>query len=136
MTPFLPPLRLTGARILRDGTMQRRSIAFARGRITKGPLPEVALPGCLVLPGIVDLHMALPEAPGPSSLALLERRLAAAGVTSSWLAMPCTGDGRVEACLSALAARGAGVDLFVAEHDKPSDVNRFASRSIDSIRNL
>ena len=34
------------------------------------------------------------------------------------------------------ALRGAGVDLFVAEHDKPSDVNRFASRSIDSIRNL
>ena len=32
------------------------------------------------------------------------------------------------------ALRGIGVDLFVAEHDKPSDVTRFASRSIASIR--
>ncbi len=34
------------------------------------------------------------------------------------------------------ALRGAGVDLFVAEHDKPSDFDRFAARSIDSIRKL
>jgi sugar phosphate isomerase/epimerase len=34
------------------------------------------------------------------------------------------------------ALRGAGVDLFVAEHDKPSDVDRFASRTIASIRSF
>ncbi len=32
------------------------------------------------------------------------------------------------------ALRGAGVDLFVMEHDKPSDFNRFASRSIEAYR--
>ncbi|MCJ7872326.1 sugar phosphate isomerase/epimerase [Phaeobacter sp. J2-8] len=34
------------------------------------------------------------------------------------------------------ALRGAGVDLFVMEHDKPSDVKRFATRSIETFRNL
>lgn len=34
------------------------------------------------------------------------------------------------------ALRGAGVDLFVAEHDKPNDVNRFAERSIETIKGL
>ena len=37
MTRFLPPLRLVGATILRDGAMQSRSIAIADGRITRGP---------------------------------------------------------------------------------------------------
>ncbi|MBN9672617.1 sugar phosphate isomerase/epimerase family protein [Roseibium aggregatum] len=32
------------------------------------------------------------------------------------------------------ALRGAGVDLFVMEHDKPSDFTRFATRSIDAFR--
>lgn len=32
------------------------------------------------------------------------------------------------------ALRGAGVDLFIAEHDKPSDTARFAQRSIDAIK--
>ena len=32
--PFLPPLRLTGAQILRVGEMQARSVALAEGRIT------------------------------------------------------------------------------------------------------
>ncbi|WGW05568.1 sugar phosphate isomerase/epimerase family protein [Tropicibacter oceani] len=32
------------------------------------------------------------------------------------------------------ALRGAGVDLFVMEHDKPSDATRFARRSIDAFR--
>lgn len=34
------------------------------------------------------------------------------------------------------ALKGAGVDLFVAEHDKPSAMSRFAARSIDAIRRL
>ena len=32
------------------------------------------------------------------------------------------------------ALREIGVDLFVMEHDKPSDFERFASRSIDAFR--
>ncbi|PVB62218.1 sugar phosphate isomerase/epimerase [Labrenzia sp. 011] len=32
------------------------------------------------------------------------------------------------------ALRGAGVDLFVMEHDKPSDYDRFARRSIEAFR--
>ncbi|MFD1807735.1 hypothetical protein ACFSHQ_04910 [Gemmobacter lanyuensis] len=56
MPSFLPPLRLTGAEILRDGELQRRSIGIAEGRITRGPLPEVNLSGYLILPGIIDLH--------------------------------------------------------------------------------
>lgn len=34
------------------------------------------------------------------------------------------------------ALRGAGVDLFVAEHDKPNDIDRFASRTIETIKGL
>ncbi|WP_425070257.1 sugar phosphate isomerase/epimerase family protein [Sagittula sp. S175] len=34
------------------------------------------------------------------------------------------------------ALRGAGVDLFVMEHDKPSDAQRFASRSIEAFKGL
>ena len=56
MPQTLPSLRLTGATILRDGALQDRSVAFAEGRITRGPLPEVDLTGYLVLPGIIDLH--------------------------------------------------------------------------------
>lgn len=33
------------------------------------------------------------------------------------------------------ALRGAGVDLFVMEHDKPADMRRFAARSIEAFRN-
>lgn len=32
------------------------------------------------------------------------------------------------------ALRGAGVELFVMEHDKPSDATRFATRSIEAFR--
>ncbi|MCO6384820.1 MAG: sugar phosphate isomerase/epimerase [Vannielia sp.] len=34
------------------------------------------------------------------------------------------------------ALRGAGVDLFVMEHDKPSDARRFAERSIAAVKEL
>lgn len=60
MTTILPPLRLTGALALRDGRLDRRSVALADGRFTTGPLPAVDLTGYLLLPGIVDLHAALP----------------------------------------------------------------------------
>ncbi|MFN5828595.1 MAG: hypothetical protein ACK446_16615 [Rhodobacterales bacterium] len=55
MSLALPPLRLTGATILRDGELQRRSLSLADGRLTRGPLPEVNLSGFYSLPGIIDL---------------------------------------------------------------------------------
>lgn len=104
MTPvFLPPLRLTGALVLRDGVLQERSIGLAGGRIARGPFPEVALPGCLILPGIVDLHAGKAEG------------AAAAGVTTAWVALDWTwadgaeACGRVEAAIARL--RRARVDL-------------------------
>lgn len=100
---LLPPLRLTGAQILRDGTMQHRSLAIAEGRITRGPLPEVDLTGYLLLPGIIDLHgdgferhMApRPSAPFPLSagLASFDREAAAHGVTTAYLAQGWSWEG-------------------------------------------
>ncbi|MHC0052597.1 alpha-D-ribose 1-methylphosphonate 5-triphosphate diphosphatase [Actibacterium sp. D379-3] len=96
MPHLLHPLRLTGATILRDGELQRRSLAIANGRITKGPLPEVDLSGYLILPGIIDLHGDAFErhvAPRPSApfelglgLAGTDRDAASNGVTTAWLA--------------------------------------------------
>jgi alpha-D-ribose 1-methylphosphonate 5-triphosphate diphosphatase len=104
MTPaLLPPLRLSGARVLRDGALRERSLGLAGGRIVRGPLPELALPGCLILPGIVDLHAGAAEG------------AAAAGVTTAWVAQDWTWEGgaralgQVEAAIARL--REAPVDL-------------------------
>ena len=118
MNSLLPPLRLTGAEILRDGEMQRRSIALADGKITRGPLPEVDLTGYWILPGIVDLHgdgferhMApRPSAPFPAlaGLASTDREAAAHGVTTAYLAQGWSWEGgprspdRAEALMAAL----------------------------------
>jgi len=93
---MLPPLRLTGATLLRDGELQQRSLAFENGRITYGPLPEVDMSGYLLLPGIVDLHgdaferhvAPRPSAPMPlgAALASTERDAAAHGVTTAYMA--------------------------------------------------
>ena len=103
MTNSLPQLRLTGAQILRDAELQRRSVSFAYGRITRGPLPEVDLTGYLVLPGIVDLHgdgferhMApRPSAPFPlaAGFASFDREAAAHGVTTPFLAQGWSWEG-------------------------------------------
>lgn len=77
----LPPIRLTGADVLRDGQLQCRSVAIAEGRITRGPLPEIDLSGYLVLPGLIDLHAGGPE-PEPTDLAA-----AGAGVTTACLTL-------------------------------------------------
>ncbi|WP_368184285.1 alpha-D-ribose 1-methylphosphonate 5-triphosphate diphosphatase [Aestuariibius sp. HNIBRBA575] len=92
----LPPLRLTGATILRDNELQDRSLAIADGRITKGSYRAVDLSGYYILPGIIDLHgdvidrhMA-PDATSPQSmmagLAGVDRDAAANGVTTAWVA--------------------------------------------------
>lgn len=89
MTQFLPPIRLVGAEVLRDGDMQARSVAIEDGVISKGPLPEVDLRGYLVLPGIIDLA-AGPLGPSVSdpvdTLRGLDRAAARCGVTTLWSA--------------------------------------------------
>jgi alpha-D-ribose 1-methylphosphonate 5-triphosphate diphosphatase len=100
---LLPPLRLTGAHILREGALQARSIAIADGKITRAPLPEVDLTGYLVLPGIIDLHgdgfehhMApRPTAPFPmaAGFASFDREAAAHGVTTAYLAQGWSWEG-------------------------------------------
>jgi len=99
----LPPLRLTGARVLRDGELQRRSLALAEGRIARGPLPEVDLTGYLILPGIIDLHgdgferhiTPRPSAPFPlaTGLASADRECAAHGVTTAFFAQGWSWEG-------------------------------------------
>lgn len=103
MAPILPPLRFTGATVLRDAQMQQRSVAIADGRITKGPLPEVDLTGYLILPGIIDLHGDAFErhiAPRPSApfalstgLHSTDREAAHNGVTTAWLAQSWSWEG-------------------------------------------
>ena len=64
------PLRLTGAKELKKGELQARSLAFGEGIITKAPPSEVDLSGYWILPGIVDLHGDAIErhlAPRPSA---------------------------------------------------------------------
>ncbi len=114
MNPFLPPMRLTGAEVLREGRMQYRSVALAEGRITRGPLPGIDLSGYLILPGIVDLrstaylrHVAA-AAPLAAGLAATDREAAASGVTTahlslgwSWEEGPCNPDA-AEALLAEL----------------------------------
>ncbi|MFY0620688.1 MAG: alpha-D-ribose 1-methylphosphonate 5-triphosphate diphosphatase [Pelagimonas sp.] len=89
-------LRLTGATVLRDGTLQNRSVAIEEGRISKGPLPEVDLRGYYILPGIIDLHgdaferhlAPRPSAPFPIRTALraTAHDAAANGITTAWMA--------------------------------------------------
>ena len=103
MTHFLPPMRLTGAEILRGGEMQRRSISIDLGRITQSCLPEVDLSGYLVLPGIIDLHCdgferhlaPRPTAPFPlqPGLASTDREAASHGVTTAYIAQGWSWEG-------------------------------------------
>lgn len=97
------PLRLIGASVLRDGEMQKRSVALAGGVISKGPLPEIDLSGYLILPGIIDLHgdaferhiAPRPSAPFPIATGLhaTDRDAAANGVTTAWLAQRWSWEG-------------------------------------------
>ncbi|APZ53887.1 alpha-D-ribose 1-methylphosphonate 5-triphosphate diphosphatase [Salipiger abyssi] len=120
MTVLLPPLRLTGATILRGGALQKRSLVVADGVITKGPLPEVDMSGYLILPGIIDLHgdaferhiAPRPSAPFPieAGLRSTDREAAAHGVTTAWLAQCWSWEGGMrgpdfaEAVMAALDA--------------------------------
>ena len=120
MAPHLPPFRMTGAHVLRDGEMQQRSVSVADGLMARGPFPEVDLSGYLILPGIIDLHgdgfehhMApRPTAPLPLAvgLASFDKEAAANGVTTAYLAQSWSWEGghrspdHAEFVLDALAA--------------------------------
>lgn len=100
---MLPPLRLTGAQILRDGALRREELSVEEGRFTHGMLPEIDLTGYLVLPGIIDLHgdaferhiAPRPSAPFPiaSGLKTTERDAASHGITTAWLAQSWSWEG-------------------------------------------
>lgn len=85
--PYLPPIRLTGATILREGELRQRSVAIARGRISKGPLPAVDLQGYLVLPGIVDMLFRPPRRGSAAGwLRACAQAAARHGITTAWVA--------------------------------------------------
>lgn len=122
--PTLPPLRLTGARVLLENALHQSDLCLADGVIIdKGPARELDLRGYLVLPGIVDLHgdgferhlSPRPSAPFDKRRALLSAasELAVNGVTTAWLAQSWSWEGgfrsgsATQELLSALeAARG------------------------------
>ena len=103
MNHTLPPLRLTGASVLRDKTLAQGALSLIEGRITDDPLPEIDLTGYYILPGIVDLHGDAFErhlAPRPTArfpirmgLASTDRDLASNGVTTAWLAQSWSWEG-------------------------------------------
>ncbi len=103
MDTCLPPLRLTGATVLRDGHLSDRTVAIADGQISAGPFPAVDLSGYYILPGIIDLHgdaferhiAPRPSAPFPIQTGLIgaDRDAAANGVTTAWLAQSWSWEG-------------------------------------------
>jgi alpha-D-ribose 1-methylphosphonate 5-triphosphate diphosphatase len=116
--PLLPPIRLTGARILRDGALHDTDLTLAEGRLSDDPAADVDLSGYLVLPGIVDLHgdgferhlSPRPTAPFEKAGALRSAaaELSANGVTTAWFAQSWSWEGgfragtEAEAILDAL----------------------------------
>lgn len=119
MSQPLAQLRLTGARVLRGGGLVAEELAIAEGVVQSeaaAALPELALDGHLVLPGIVDLHarwldtgQGWPARPLPPRVALNEacRQAARAGITTAQLSLGWSWEGGAsspEACLATLRA--------------------------------
>lgn len=126
---FLPPMRLTGAQVLRDGNLFHDAVGLVEGRLVDAALPEIDLRGYYVLPGIIDLHgdgferqmFPRPTAPFPigSALAATDREAAAHGVTTAYLAQSWSWEGglrgpdQAEALLAGLQGFDALTDLRV-----------------------
>lgn len=155
---LLPPIRLTGARVLRDGALHDTDLTVADGQIATGPAAEMDLRGWLVLPGIVDLHgdgferhlMPRPSAPFDKRRALgsAAAELAVNGVTTAWFAQSWSWEGgfrsgaAAQELLAALdAARGTLVpDVrvqirlethVIAEH--PQVLSAIARHAVDYV---
>jgi len=120
----LPPLRLTGATVLRDRELQDRTVAMADGRISGGPFPAIDLSGYYILPGIIDLHgdaferhaAPRPSAPFPweTGLRATDRDAASHGVTTAWMAHSWSWEGGMRSpdhCTRFMA----GLDAYRAE---------------------
>ncbi|MGI3184116.1 hypothetical protein [Nioella aestuarii] len=137
MSYHLPPIRLTGARILRNGQFQRRSIGITRGRLTTGPLPQVDLGGYLVLPGIVDLHADRVAPAKLRDLEAIKARLSREGVTTAWLAVPSDPAPLIDQVLTRLNAIRGGIDLrakLILAPDayfSPDHLRRLESQRLD-----
>jgi alpha-D-ribose 1-methylphosphonate 5-triphosphate diphosphatase len=97
-------LRLTGAKILRDGRIEAGEVSIAQGCLAgSAGEAEIDLRGFLVLPGIVDLHgdaferhiRPRPRTPFPLDQGLLatDREAAANGVSTAWLAQSWSWEG-------------------------------------------
>ena len=103
MPCFLPPTRLIGATVLRDGALHQTSLSLADGVLSDDPWATVDLTGFLILPGIIDLHgdgferhmsprpgAAFPMAAGFASY---DREAAAVGITTAYLAQGWSWEG-------------------------------------------
>ena len=96
-------VRLTGAKVLRDGALRDEPLSVDGGQISDAPLPSVDLSGYFVLPGIIDLHgdafehhlAPRPTAPFPMRTGLVgtDRDAAANGVTTAWMAQSWSWEG-------------------------------------------
>ncbi|QDY69390.1 amidohydrolase family protein [Qingshengfaniella alkalisoli] len=84
MIPRLPPLRLSGAFVLRDGLLQQRSIAVCEGRLAVGPYPAVDLSGYYVLPGIVDAQSRSSGRDSTFTISMMASGVTTAYVGVSW----------------------------------------------------
>ncbi len=122
-------LTLRGAQALRDGAIDGVPVAVDGGVIVDAPVgPVLDLPGCTVLPGIVDIHgdgfeRHLAPRRGAmkdlgAGLAAVEAELAANGITTAMLAQFWSWEGGLRSpdfarrFLDALGAyRGAGTDM-------------------------
>ena len=92
MCSLIQNLCISGAELLRDGTLQHGEICVERGQLrapnAAAHAPRVDLTGYLLLPGIIDLHgdafehhiAPRPSAPFPNHMALasLDREIGAA----------------------------------------------------------
>jgi alpha-D-ribose 1-methylphosphonate 5-triphosphate diphosphatase len=131
--PLLPPFRITGARVLRDGAFHDTDLGLAEGRLVDAPGPDVDLGGYLVLPGVVDLHgdgferhlAPRPSAPFEKTAALASAaaELAANGVTTAWFAQSWSWEGGFRA--------GSEAEAILAALDRirPGSCPTSASRS-------
>lgn len=156
--PLLPPIRLIGARVLRDGALHDDTLTIADGLIADTPALDIDLSGYLILPGIIDLHgdgferhlSPRPSAPFDKTRALrsVAAELSANGVTTAWLAQSWSWEGgfrsadATEALLSALETARAGllpdirVQIRLETHvpdDHPRLLNAVARLGIDYV---
>ena len=79
----LPPLTLSGARVLRSGTLQAGSLGLAGGYLCDPAGPVVDLTDFAVVPGAVDI-VGASFAPGDDVREVAERAVQA-GTTSLWI---------------------------------------------------